>query len=196
MGAEIMDEKQMRDLVRRTQLESDLKQICLGTISERVLRYMEIDTTKLTPNAHWASISAECALLYRDGYFFACIALCQVVIEAIARDICKRNKIRYSKSFETNIDRLYKEGKITFNCKNAMETIWMNRDDYHHFNPEVPTDREKLQDISKRKLIALGTVEAEVFEFVLVSGAIKPKYPQYWPINSNGLLEIFLRLEP
>jgi hypothetical protein len=91
---------------------------------------------------------------------------------------------------------LHKEGKITLICKNAMEEIWKNRNDYHHLNPEVQTDKEKLHNISKNKMIALGTVEAEVFEFELVGGAIKPKYPQYWPTNPNGLLEVFLRFEP
>ena len=191
-----MDKKQAHEVIRRAQLESDLKAVCLGTISERVSRYLEVDTIKLTPNAHWASISAECALLYRDGYFFACIALCQAVTEAIARDLCKKNTMRCSKSFETNINRLDKEDKISLNCKKAMETIWKNRDDYHHLNAEVPTDKEKLQDISKSKMVALGAVEAEVFEFELVGGAVKPKYPQYWPTNPDGLLEVFLRLEP
>ncbi len=190
-----MDEKQMQELHRRAQLENDLKQICLGTVSERVSRYMEIDTTKLTPNAHWASISVECALLYRDGYFFACIALCQAVTEAIVRDLCKKNNLQ-CKSFKAKVNKLHKEGKITLICKNAMEEIWKNRNDYHHLNTEVQTDKEKLHNISKNKMIALGTVEAEVFEFEFVDGAIKPKYPQYWPTNPNGLLEVFLRFEP
>ncbi|OGO21333.1 MAG: hypothetical protein A2144_00695 [Chloroflexi bacterium RBG_16_50_9] len=191
-----MDKKQAHAVIRRAQLESDLKAVCMGTISERVSRYLEVDTIKLTPNAHWASISAECALLYRDGYFFACIALCQAVAEAITRDLCKKNTMRCSKSFEDNINRLHRGDKISLNSKEAMEIIWKNRNDYHHLNPEVPTDKEKLQDISKSKMIALGTVEAEVFEFELVGGAIKPKYPQYWPKNPKGLLEVFLRLEP
>ena len=191
-----MDEKQRQELYRRVQLENDLKQMNEGTVSERVSRYMEIDTIKLTPNAHWAQISAECALLYRDGYFFACIALCQAVVEAITRDLCKKNTIRCSKSFETRVEKLYKEEKITLNCKNEALTIWKNRDDYHHLNPEVTTEKDKLLEISKSKMIALGKVEAEIFEFQLVGGAIKPKYPQYWPKTSNGSLEVFLRLEP
>ena len=104
--------------------------------------------------------------------------------------------MRCSKSFEANVNRLHKEGKITLNCKNTMKTIWENRDDYHHLNPVVPNDKNELQHISKSKMIALGIVEAEIFEFELIGGAINPKYPQYWPANPNGLLEVFLRFEP
>jgi len=191
-----MDEEEIRKAIRRRQLEDTLMGECISTISDRITRYLELNFIELTPNEYFASTSAECILLYRDGYFFACIALCQAVAEAIVRELCKKNSLRTSKNFETNINRLCKEKKISIDCKGALGTIWVERDDYHHLNPNVPTERTKLQAIAKRKIIALETVESEVFAFDWVDGAIKPKYPKYWPETHNGLLNVFLRFEP
>lgn len=191
-----MDKEEMRKAIERRELEDTLKADCLSTIGERASRYLELNYIKVTPNAHWASISAQCILLYRDSYYFACIALCQAVAEAIARDLCKKNALPLSKSFETNINRLYREKKISLDCKGAFETIWRDRNDYHHLNPEVQTETEKLQAMAKSKLIALHAVESEIFAFEWVGGAIKPKYPKYWPETQNELLNVFLRFEP
>ncbi len=192
-----MNEEEMRNAIRRAQLEDMLRQECLGTISERVTRYLELNFTEVTPNEQpFAPISAECILLYRDGHFFACIALCQAVAEAIVRDLCKKNRLRTSKDFKTNTNRLCENKKISIDCKGALETIWIGRKDYHHLNPDVPTERIKLQAIAKSKMIALHDVESEVFAFEWVGGAIKPKYPKYWPKTKDGLLDVFLRFEP
>ena len=191
-----MDKEEVRETIRRAELEHTLKADCLSTISERVTRYLDLDFIKVTPNEHFASISAECILLYRDGYFFACIALCQAVAEAIVRDLCKTNRLRVTKSFETNIDRLCNQTKISSECKEALETIWKDRPHYHHLNPEVPTERVKLQAIAKSKMIALGTAESEVFAHEWIDGRLKPRYPEYWPKTHNGLLNTFLRFEP
>ncbi len=191
-----MDKEEVRETIRRAELEHTLKADCLGTISERVSRYLELNFIEVTPNANWAFISAECTLLYRDGYFFACIALCQAVAEAIVRDLCKTNRLKVTKSFDTNINKLCSQKEISNECKEALGTIWEGRNDYHHLNPNVPTQRTKLQAIAKSKMIALHDVESEVFAFEWVGGAIKPKYPKYWPKTDDGLLNVFLRFEP
>jgi len=191
-----MDEEEIRKVIKHHQLEDTLRQECLGTISERVTRYLELNFIEVTPNANWAFISAECILLYRDGYFFACIALCQAVAEAIVRDLCKTNRLKVTKSFDININRLCSQKEISNECKEVLGTIWKGRNDYHHLNPNVPTQRTKLQAIAKSKMIALGAVESEVFAFEWVGGAIKPKYPKYWTETNDGLLNVFLRFEP
>jgi len=190
-----MDKEEMRKAIKRHQLEDSLRQECLGTISDRITRYLELDFIGVTPNDYWASISAECILLYRDGYFFACIALCQAVAEALVRFLCTKSGFKASNVFEENIDKLRRR-KIKPDCSELLEEIWKGRDDYHHLNPKVPTERVKLQDIAKSKMIALGAIESKVFEFEWVAGAIKPKYPKYWPQTNNGLLNVFLRLNP
>ena len=191
-----MDEGEIRKAIRRAELEHTLKGECLSTISERVTRYLELNFIEIIPNEQpFAPISAECILLYRDGHFFACIALCQAVAEAIVRLLCTKSGFKADKVFEKNIDTLRRR-KIKPDCSELLEDIWKARDDYHHLNPKVPTEREKLQAIAKSKMIALHGVESEVFVFEWVGSAIKPKYPKYWPEARDGLLNIFLRLEP
>ena len=190
-----MDEGEIRKAMKRAELEHDLRADCLGTIGERVARYLELDFIEVTPNTPFTRISAECILLYRDGYFFACIALCQAVAEALVRFLCKTSGFKASNTFEKNIETLCRR-KIEPDCSKLLEGIWEGRDDYHHLNPKVPTDREKLQAIAKSKIIALHDVESTVFAFEWVGGAIKPKYPKYWPATNNGLLNVFLRFEP
>ena len=192
-----MDEEEIREAIKRAELEHTLKADCLSTINDRVSRYLELNFIEVTPNEHFASVSAECILLYRDGYFFACIALCQAVAEALVRFMCERSKFgaSISQDFEENVEKLRKR-KIKPDCSKLLREIWEGRHDYHHLKPNVPTDRTKLQSIAKNKIITLHKVESEVFAFEWVGGAPKPKYPKYWPKIHNGLLNVFLRLEP
>ena len=190
-----MDGEEIRKAIRRAELEHTLKAECLSTISDRITRYLELDFIKVTPNTHFASISAEC-ILYRDGYFGACIALCQAIAEALVRFLCERSRFKASKNFEGNIETLCRR-KIKPDCSKLLKEIWEGRDDYNHLNPKVPTERIKLQAIAKSKMIALHAVESDVFAFEWVGGAIKPNYPKYWPQTQNGsYLNVFLRFEP
>jgi len=190
-----MDEEEIRRMIRRRELEDTLRGDCLSTISERVKRYLELDFIKVIPNEQpFALISTECIRLYRDGYFFACIVLCQPVAEALVRLLCTKSGFKASKVFEKNVYALRRR-KIEPDCSQLLEEIWEWRDDYHHLNPTVPTEREKLQAIAKSKMIALHGVESEVFASEWVGGAIKPKHPKYWPKAHDGLLDVFLRFE-
>ena len=69
-----MDKEEIYKLIKRQRLEDNLKQDFSLTLNDRITRYFELDFIKITPNTHFASISAECILLYRDGYYLACIA--------------------------------------------------------------------------------------------------------------------------
>ena len=190
-----MDKEEIRKAIKRAELEHTLKGECLGSISDRVSRYLELNFTEVTPNEQpFAPISAECIRLYRDGHFFACIALCQAVAEAIVRFLCTKTGFKADKVFERNIGTLRRR-KVKPDCSELLEEIWEGRDDYHHLNPKVPTERGKLQAIAKSKMIALHSVESEVFAFEWIGGAIKPKHPKYWPKTRNGLLNVFLRFE-
>lgn len=191
-----MDEKEIHEAAKRHQLEDSLRQECLGTIGERVSRYLELDFIEVTPNEHFASVSAECIRLYRDGYFFACIALCQAVAEAIVRFMCEKSRFgaSISKDFDENVDKLHKRN-IKPDCSELLKEIWEGRPDYHHLKPKVPIEITKLKAIAKSKILALHRVESAVFAFKWINGAIKPKYPKYWGTH-NGLLNVFLRFEP
>ena len=191
-----MDKEEVLKAINRKELEENLKQEFLATLDERISRYQELNFIKVTPNAHFASVSAECILLYRDGHFLACVALCQAVAEAIVRLMCERSKFSsISEDYDKNVGNLQKR-KIEPDCSKLFKEIWKGRNDYHHLNPEIPTERSKLQDIAKSKIITLHKIESNVFDFAWTKdGAISPRYLKYWDIK-NGLLNVFLRFEP
>ena len=194
-----MDREEISEAIQLQQLADSLKQDILATLDERISRYQELDFIKITPNAHFASVSAECILLYRDGYFLACIALCQAVAEAIVRLMCKRSEFTsISDDYKENVKKLHNR-KIKPDCNQLFELfeeIWVGRDDYHHLSPRIPTERNKLQEIARSKIVTLHKIESIVFEFAIKDGAILPKYPKYWDIRKDGLINAFLRFEP
>jgi len=149
-----MDKEEFLKAIKRKELEETLKGNCLATIDERVSRYQELDFSQLTPNTHFAFVSVECINLYRDGYFLACTALCQAVAEAIVRLMCERSKFSSSDDYEKNVESLQKR-KIEPDCSGLFKEIWKGRNDYHHLNPEILTERSKLQDIAKSKIPTL-----------------------------------------
>ena len=191
-----MDKEEVSKAIKRRQLEDNLKQDFAFTLNDRITRYLELDFIKITPNTHFASTSAECIRLYRDGYYLACIALSQAVAEALVRFMCDRNHFSasISKDFKENVEKLRKR-RIKPDCSTALMEIWEGRHDYHHLNPDITTDRTKLQEIAKSKIISLHKIESEVFAFTIVDGAIKVKYKKYWDIT-NGRANAFLRFEP
>ena len=191
-----MDREEVLKAIKRKELEETLKGECLATIDERVSRYQELNFSQLTPNTHFSFVSVECINLYRDGYFLACIALCQAVAEAIVRLMCQRSKFSsISNDYEKNIENLHKRG-IQPDCDELFKGIWKDRNNYHHLNPTVPTEKSKLQDIAKNKILTLHKIESRVFEFAWTKdGAVSPRYPKYWDFNENGLLNVYLRFE-
>ena len=190
-----MDKEEILKAVKRKQLEENMQGEFLATIEERISRYQELDFIKFSPNTHFAFVSVECINLYRDGYFLACIALCQAVAEAIVRLMCERSKFNsISQDFEKNIENLHKR-EIQPDCNALFKEIWKDRHDYHHLNPTIPTEKSKLQEIAKSKVVALHEIESKVFEFNTVDGAVSPKYPKYWNFNENGTLNVYLRFE-
>ena len=191
-----MDREEVLKAIKRRQLEENLKGDFLATIEERISRYQELDFIQLTPNTHFAFVSVECINLYRDGYFLACIALCQAVAEAIVRLMCERSKFSsISDDYEKNVENLQKR-KNEPDCSELFKEIWKGRNDYHHLNPEIPTERSKLQDIAKSKILTLHKIESKVFDFAWTKdGAVSPRFPKYWDFNENGMLNVYLRFE-
>lgn len=190
-----MAREEVLKAIKRKQLEDNMQGEFLATIEERISRYQELDFIKLTPNTHFAFVSVECINLYRDGYFLACIALCQAVAEAIVRLMCERSKFNsISQDFGENIENLHKRA-IQPDCGILFKEIWKDRHNYHHLNPTIPTEKSKLQDVAKSKIIALHKIESKVFEFKILDGAVSPKYHKYWDFNENGMLNVYLRFE-
>lgn len=191
-----MDKETKRELFQRAQTANSIKQEFEQTLSERVERYLQVKPHKIIPNAPFAVPSAECSLLFRDGHFYACIALVQAVAEAIVRYVCDIDFRKHGKVFEKNVEKLHTRKFIDDKLQETLLKIWEKRDDYHHLNSSVKSDRDTLEKLAKEKACLLVEIESEIFKFSFGNdGSIIPKYPKYWKIRGNQA-EVFLRLEP
>ena len=190
-----MDEEAARKLFEQKQVEYSLRQEFDATLVDRVDRYMQVKPHEIVPYTHFSTISAECSFLFRDGYYYECIALTQAVAEALVRFLCKKNSFRPAKIIENNIEKLSVRNFISDEVKDSLLTIWQERDDYHHLNPSIESDRQTLEELAKEKTRLLVEVEKKVFRFTSVDGKINPENPKYWDISGNQA-QVFLRLEP
>lgn len=190
-----MDEKTKRELHQRTLTTHSMKQEFEQTLPERVERYLQVEPHGIIPNAPFAAPSSECSLLFRDGHFYACIALVQAVAEAIVKYMCDIDFKKHDKVFEKNVEKLHTRKLIDDKLRESLLKVWDKRDDYHHLNSNVKSDRQTLENLAKEKACLLVEVESQIFEFSVANGRITPKYPKYWKI-SGGQAEVFLRLEP
>ncbi len=134
--------------------------------------------------------------MFRDGHFYACIALVQAVAEAIVRYACDIDFGKHGKVFEKNVAKLHTRRFIDDERQKALLKIWKKRDAYHHLNSSVKSDRDTLEKLAKEKARLLVEIESEIFKFSFGDdGSLIPKYPKYWKIRGNQV-EVFLRLEP
>ncbi len=110
--------------------------------------------------------------------------------------MCERSTFSsISDDYEENTKNLHKR-KIQPDCNELFKEIWKDRNDYHHLNPTIPTERSKLQDIAKSKILTLHKIESQVFDFTLTKdGAISPRFSKYWDSNENETLNVYLRFE-
>jgi hypothetical protein len=191
-----MDEKKKRELHQQALTTQSIRQEFEQTLQERVKRYLEVKPHVIIPNAPFAAPSSECSFLYRDGHFYACIALVQAVAEAIVRYICDIDLHRYRKDFKTNVEKLYKGKFISDKIRESLLKIWEKRNAYHHLNSGVESDRRTLGKLAKEKACLLFEVESEIFEVSHgKDGNIIFKYPKYWRMSGDKA-EVFLRFEP
>ncbi len=181
--------------IEKIHIQESLRQDFDGTIQQRVDRYLKVKPHAVVTETHFAPVSSEVTLLFRDGHYYGCIALAQAVAEALVRFICKRNHFKPGKDFDKNVDTLTNRKLIDEHIKNTFSMIWERRDDYHHLNPGIEQDRQKLEDLAFKKLKLLADVEKEIFAYTLSNGKIKPKYPKYWDIDGNQA-KVFLRIDP
>jgi hypothetical protein len=188
-----MDDK-TKKLIEKAQIEDTLKQEFALTLEQRVKRYLELRPHGIIPNSHFAAVSAECHSLYRDGHFYGTISLAQSVAEALVKFLCERNGWKPNKDFEKNLKQLETRGKISQEIAYLFNEVWKSRDDYHHLNPQIEQDRQKLEVLAKEKLSNLRNIEQELFAYSANEGKIVPKYPKYWD-QKNGTVPVFLRLD-
>ena len=165
------------------------------TLEERARRYLQAKPHGVIPLTHFARVSAEVTLLFRDGHYYASIALAQAVAEALVRFLCDRNSFSPDKDFDKNVKKLTTRTFITEEIKEQLLQIWNERHDYHHLNADIETDRERLQQMAIEKLNLLTDVEKDVFAFTIVGGKLVPANRKYWD-TSGEFAEVYLRLSP
>ena len=182
-------------IMQRVITEDGIKQEFEQTLSARVERYLKVKPHGIVPLTEFAPVSAECAFLLRDGHFYGAIALSQAVGEAIAKFLCQKNGWKPKKSFEENVAMLETRQFISKNMKEKFLSIWEKRDDYHHLNPTIEMDRQKLERLAYDKVSLLKDVESEIFRFSIVDGKLVPENTKYWTVQPNGTVPVFLRLD-
>jgi predicted nucleic acid-binding protein len=86
-------------------------------------------------------------------------------------------------------------GVLSQKCIDAFERIkGRDRDDFHHLNKGVATDREKLEKRAEECVSSLYEIETELFGFGIENGTLVPLQPQYWPRpNADKYIRVFLR---
>ena len=188
-----MDEN-TKKLIEKAQVKDTLEQEYKLTLEERINRHLELKPHGIVAGSHFAPVSAECHLLYRDGHFYGTISLAQAVAEALAKFLYNKNGWKPKKDFENNIQQLEKRGKITNELSTLFTKVWKNRDDYHHLNPQIEQDRQKLWVLAKNKLTDLRKIEQEIFAYTINNGKLVPRYPKYWDLK-NGTVPVYLRFD-
>jgi hypothetical protein len=191
-----MTEDEALKLADRTWLLRDLKQQCEANVEARVDRYLRIGHHSIVANTPFAGASAECVGLFRDGHYYGCISLSQSVGEALVWHMCRSNKWKPAENFEENVATLRRRGFIDEGVKAAFLLLWTSRDDYHHLNGSVVTERAELEELGLTKVRALATIEARVFGFSQSENGLILSHPQYWPNNGIDQPNSFLRIDP
>ena len=154
--------------VEPDQIEERIKNEVLSTLGERAARARKIQAMSLVPYGPFAGPSSECLTLFRDGRFYGCIALTQAVIEAIVRHVWQtKMKMKRTKagSYESNLKSLCSLGVINTDLKTRLDLLWIERNDFHHLNPGIETDRDKLEAIALKNLQMLGDLERMFFGY-------------------------------
>lgn len=181
--------------MQRIYTEDGIKQEFEQTLPSRVQRYLKVKPHGIVPYTEFAPASAECTLLFRDGHFYGCIALSQAVTEAIARFLCQKNGWRPENTFEKNVAKLQTRQFMSKEIASKFLRMWDKRDDYHHLNPNIETERSKLEEIAYEKALLLKEIESEIFKFSFVDGKLLPENKKYWNLQNNGTIPVFLKLE-
>ena len=194
------------EIFRRFQLKEDLKSECIGTIDAKIDRWLEIEHQEIIGDHHFASASAECIKLYRDGYFIGTVMMSHAINEGIIKFVAERNNIdrqkphntintkEETKTIEELIIELRGENLISANCADASLAIWKSfRADVHHMNPSV--SKIHFPKLAQLNIKHLSFIENEIFGCDYPNGALVPHQPKYWDKNPDGTWKTWLRYD-
>jgi hypothetical protein len=190
-----MNEDEINRLVEKAQTKDTLQQMFNITLEDRISRWVDVRPPNIIANSHFAAVSMECYYLYRDGHFYGAISLAQSVAEALTRFLCEKNGLEVDESYWKNLKNLKRHG-INTALIALFKAIREGRNDYHHLNPTIETDKEQLAALAKARLTNLKDIEADIFTYDVNDGKIAPLNPQYWDAGeSDGTLAVYLRID-
>jgi len=183
------------DLTRILLLEDDEDKF-----EQRLVRVLRVRVHKFIPHAWFNGASVECGNLFRDGHFYGCICLSQSVAEGLAKFVLEAHGDKKSARGKRLIDKLKKlkararnEQVMSRRCLEAFERIaGSDRNDFHHLNETVITDRGKLEKRAEECVMALYDIESELFGYDISDGRLVPHDPKYWP-QDGEFLRVHLR---
>jgi hypothetical protein len=186
-------------IFERLRLKKYLESECLCTIDAKLDRLLEIEHNRIIGDHHFASASAECIKLYRDGYFIGTVMMSHAINEGIIKFVaeksatCRQKTDETTKAIEELINELREKNTISTNCADASLSILKSyRNDVHHMNPVVSDiPFEKLAQLNIKRLSA---IENEIFGCHFLNGALVPHQPKYWNTNPDGTIRAWLRL--
>lgn len=178
--------------IKRKEIQDDLRASLEHNINERVERYLEINHHWIIGNHYFATASAECIKLYRDGYFISTVMVSQSVNEGIFKFVAEKNSIN-RESHEQLIEEIMNRSIISKECADASRRIWGSfRNTVHHMNPEVATI--PFETLAKKNLQDLSVIEKEIFGVDIKDGKLIPHKPKYWDVQNDSTVSAFLRL--
>jgi hypothetical protein len=188
------------EIFRRSRIKNELESEFKGTIDEKIDRWLEIEHQTIIGDHHFASASAECIKLYRDGYYISTVMMSHSINEGIITFVAEKNSISMQKTvdmkktIEELINELWGNNDISEGCANASLKIWKSyRNDVHHMNPNV--SEIPFQKLAKLNIKRLSVIENEIFGFDFQNGALAPHQPKYWDKNLDGKFRAWLRLD-
>lgn len=155
-------------------------------------RAMEVRPQTIIPHHHFTLASTECVYLYRDGYFMATAMTTQALNEGLIRFIAERNGIPPNVAPFQLIETLLSKSIVSPTSADAMRRILGSfRNDFHHLNPSI--SKVPVQDIARRNIEDIASIEKEIFEHSYHDGKIRPKHEQYWDVSADGTMLVNLR---
>jgi len=153
----------MPENVPKEQIEQSIKQEFEETLADRVARHLQMSSCNFAPSAQFSAASFECSLLFRDGYFYACIALTQSIADSLTRSLCHKNGWEASRNFQANVEKLCVRGIISDKAGKVLVKIWEKGNDYYNLNPNLAPDRRALEDLAREKIRLLAEAEKEIY---------------------------------
>ena len=154
-------------------------------LAASISRAKKMNTAPIIPVHYFTPSLVEIRDMFIDGYFIGVISLSQSVAEGLSRFLCERNSLRSPARHLKRIENLSSGGKITAETKDAFEAIHQGRNDFHHTNKNIETDRSKLAVKAELNVGHLFQIEKEIFDHTISNGKLVVTNAQYWDITDG-----------